>query len=73
MRVAALSFQNARENWNEYLLDDGTVLRLKPVATEVFRVLDHYDPEGNPLYLIKTTNVTVVNAPDHLKRQGDQR
>jgi len=47
-----LSFQNVREHWNEYLLDDGTILKLKPVATEVLRVEDAYDDNGNPVYIL---------------------
>lgn len=64
-----LSFQNVREHWNEYLLDDGTVLKLKPVATEVFKVEGQFDVEGNPVYILRSRNVLVVNAADHVKRQ----
>ncbi len=59
-----VGFQNAREHWNEYLLDDGTILRLKLVATEVLRVDDMRDESGAPLYIVKSTNVLVANAPD---------
>lgn len=64
-----LSFQNAREHWNEYLLDDGTIIKLKPVATEVFRFDDSYDNDGNPVYVVKSTNIVVVSAPDNLKKK----
>lgn len=69
VEVTELSFQNAREHWNEYLLDDGTILKLKPVATEVFRLDGKYDQEGNPLYLLRSRNVLVVSAAENLKRQ----
>ncbi len=67
-----LSFQNAREHWNEYLLDDGAILKLKPVATEVFRVDDMYDIEGNPVYVLKSTNIVIVNAPENLKKKKEE-
>lgn len=60
------------EHWNEYLLDDGTVLRLKPVVTEVLRVEGEYDAHGNPGYIVQSTNVTAVDAPDELRRQGGE-
>ena len=63
-----LSFQNVREYWNEYLLDDGTIIKLKPVATEIFRIDDHYDSQGNPVYVLQSTNILVVNVPDEMKR-----
>lgn len=69
VEVTELSFQNTREHWNEYLLDDGTILKLKPVATEVFRLDGKYDQEGNPLYLLRSRNVLVVSAAENLKRQ----
>jgi hypothetical protein len=68
VEATELSFQNVREYWNEYLLDDGTILKLKPIATEVFRLEEQYDPDGNPIYILRSKNILVVNAPDHVKR-----
>jgi hypothetical protein len=65
-----MSFQNAREHWNEYLLDDGTILRLKPVATGVVKIEGMYDQQGNPIYILNSTNIMVASAPDHLRRGG---
>ncbi len=60
-----VGFQNAREYWNEYLLDDGTIIRLKLVATEVLRVDDMLDANGAPIYVVKSTNVMTANPPEH--------
>jgi hypothetical protein len=68
VEVTELSFRSPGENWNEYLLDDGTVVRMKLVVTEVARVEGEYDADGNPAYLIKSTNVTAISAPDELRR-----
>ena len=71
--ATGLSFQNVREHWNEYLLDDGTILKLKPVATEVFRVEGRWDAEGNPVYVLRSRNILVVIAQDHMKqRPGEE-
>jgi hypothetical protein len=59
---------NAEERWNQYLLSDGTVLRTKAVVTEVWRVIDEFDAEGNPKYVMKSGGILVVNAPDELRR-----
>jgi hypothetical protein len=59
-----VGFQNAREYWNEYLLDDGTIIRLKLVATEVLRVEGVHDENGAPVYIVKSTNVIVSNPAD---------
>ncbi len=62
-------FQTGGEHWNEYIVDDGSLLRVKLVATEVIRLDGHYDQEGNPVYVLNSTNVLVVAAPDDLKRK----
>ena len=59
---------NAQEAWNQYLLSDGSVLRTKAVVTEVFRLVDEYDADGNPVYVLRSGGVLVVNAPDSLRK-----
>ncbi|HNW39714.1 MAG TPA: hypothetical protein PL125_04120 [Candidatus Omnitrophota bacterium] len=66
-----IDINQTSENWNQYLLDDGTVIKMKLVATKVLRVDSKFDPEGNPLYIIQSTNITSVNAPDNLKKKTD--
>ena len=58
----------ATERWNEYLLEDGSVLKIKLVLKKVFRVLNQHDPNGNPIYLVESQNVLTTHPPDHLKR-----
>jgi len=64
-----IDFRSSGEHWNEYLLDDGTVLKLKPVVTEILRVEGHYDQMGNPAYVLQSTNVVAADSPDELKRR----
>ena len=65
-----VGFQNpSGEYWNEYVLDDGTLVRLKPVVAEVLRIEGKYDPEGNPLYAVKTQNVVVIDAPEKIRKR----
>ena len=68
--ATVLSFQAGGEHWNEYLVDDGTVIRVKLVATEVLRLDGQYDAQDNPIYLLQSTNVMAVSSPDKLKRKG---
>ena len=65
-----IDINQTSEYWNQYLLDDGTVIKMKLVATKVLRVDTKFDPEGNPLYVIQSTNITSVNAPDNLKKKS---
>ena len=62
--------QQSQENWNQYLLSDGSVVRMKTVVTDVLRIENDYDPEGNPIYFIKSANILSVNAPDELRKKS---
>lgn len=64
-----LNFRTTSEDFNEYLIDDGTVLKLKVVVTEVARIEGFYDPQGNPAYIVNSTNVVSVDAPDEMRKQ----
>lgn len=70
VEASPIDINQTNEYWNQYLLDDGTVIKMKLVATKVLRVDSKYDPEGNPLYIIQSTNITSVNAPDNLKKKA---
>jgi hypothetical protein len=61
--------QRATEEWNTYLLDDGTVIRLKPVVLRVARIPGEYDDEGNEIFIVKSNNVMVVDSPEDRRRQ----
>ncbi len=60
--------QQANETWNQYLLVDGSLVKMKIVVTDVFRIDDLYDADGNPVYYVKSTNIVSVNAPEELKK-----
>lgn len=59
----------ASEVWNQYLLEDGSVLKIKLVVTKILRLEGKFDDENNPVYLVKSTNVISIKSPDSLKRK----
>ncbi len=59
-----LGYRATGEHWNDYLLDDGTVARLKLVVTNVYRLEGQRDEKGQPAYLIESTNVTSISASE---------
>lgn len=63
-----VDFKVVKEDWNEYDLADGTRIKLKAVASNIVRLLNEYDNEGNPIYLIKSSNVVGLSVPDKLKK-----
>jgi len=65
-----VDFDVIEEGWNVYKLKDGSTLKVKLVLAGVIRVKNQYDPIGNPVYMINSTNVVrVTDVPPELKRK----
>jgi len=59
------------ERWTELKLEDGSVLRVKPLITGILRIDGRFDPQGNPFYVIQGGNTMVIGSvPDHLRQGG---
>jgi hypothetical protein len=63
-----VDFEPERERFNVYLLEDGTKIKLKTVVTSVAR-LDTFDKDGDPIYLLQSSNVMVTDSPPQLKKE----
>lgn len=59
----------SKEPWSEYSLDDGTIVRVKNILLEVWRFVDQYDQQGNPVYMVKGNPMISVIAPQQLKKK----
>jgi hypothetical protein len=58
-----------REEWNQYMLEDGSVLRARLIVSEVLRLVDVYNAEGDPVYIIKSTNFVNSDVPANLRKK----
>jgi len=66
--ATVVPFEPMNENWNELNLNDGTTLKVKTTVIEVLRVEGEFNQQGDPIYLINSTNLlTCSNVPDHLR------
>lgn len=72
VEATEMPVSNAAEYWNEYLLTDGSVVRLKTVVTEVFKVDGKFDAEGNPEYVLRSTQIVTVSPSGQAKQAGGQ-
>lgn len=56
-----------KERWSEITLEDGSVLRAKPIVVRIFRT-DQFDNEGNPMYeAVLGAHWVLVSASEDLK------
>lgn len=64
-----MEFKTINEEWNEYQTGDGSTIRIKLVMTNIVRLPDQCrDPDGNPIYMAKTSNVMAVSLPGTIKK-----
>jgi hypothetical protein len=63
-----LDFKTVSEEWNEYQTSDGSTIRLKLVLTNIVKLLDKTDQDGNPIYVAKSSNVMAVSVPGKMKK-----
>lgn len=57
VEATLIDFVTRKEDFNEYQLTDGKVLKIKLVVTQVAKLNEEKDPNGNPVYNIASTNV----------------
>lgn len=71
--VSDVPIVKAEEFFNQYVLEDGSVLRVKSVATAALRVDGQSLPDGSPIYIVVTTPAVSVESsplrksPEHAK------
>ncbi len=63
IEVSSVPIVKATEFFNEYELEDGSVLKVKSVATSILRIEGQFNPaDGKPIYLVLTSPVVTVES-----------
>ena len=66
--------KRSNENLAEYLLEDGSIIRVANPVVIVYRMNDAFDVDGSPLYLVKIgTSVTTVKALEKQKKSAQKK
>ena len=60
--VSEIPITEATEHFNQYTLEDGSIIKVKGTATKVLRVDNQFLPDGNPVYIVYMTAVTSVQS-----------
>lgn len=58
-----VEFNPITENWSLYRLEDGSVVRLRLIVSEIFKLPGSDPITGMPQYLAKSTNIMAVEPP----------
>ena len=63
-----MEFQTGKEDWNEYQVEDGFTVRIKLVVSSILKTQER-DPQGNPVYIVQSTNIVKVLPPETYSRK----
>jgi len=61
-----IDFKTIKEDWNEYMLSDGKLLKLKSVPTKIAKT-NKFDSLGEPIYLVQTQPMAKSIHPNRVK------
>lgn len=66
-----MEFKTGREDWNEYQVEDGFAVRIKLVVSSILKTGER-DPQGNPVYIVQSTNIVKVLPPETYAKKDVQ-
>ncbi len=64
VEAESLTFKPIDEPWSTYKLDDGSVIKLKLVVSDVFKLPTPDPVTGLPQFLVRSSNVMSVEPPE---------
>ena len=72
-----VGFKPLREEWSDYSLSDGTILRVKLVVTKIMRMQNAdgsvaFGPTGEPAYFFQNQNAVQVLTPAEYKQLQEE-
>ena len=56
--------------WSVVTLTDGSVIKIQAVVTEVIMLDGKFDPDGQPIYMVRSHNSLSVVSPPHLLKDA---
>jgi hypothetical protein len=61
---------SSKDGWSEFALEDGTVIRTKAAVLDVQKLVDQYNADGEPIYMLQLTMINQTRVPDNLKKKS---
>jgi hypothetical protein len=63
-----VGINRSTEHWNEYVLEDGNIIRLKLVLVRVLKTIEKDMVTGEPVYITNTQNLMTVSSVREAKK-----
>ena len=66
-KVQDISYSIITQDWNEYVVDDGTNIKVQPIVTRVSKT-SKFDFHGEPIYLVNVQGNVVIEPSETLNQ-----
>jgi len=64
VEAQAMEFTPVEEQWSRYRLEDGTIVKLKLVVSDVFKLPAPDPVTGLPQLMVRSSNIISVEPPE---------
>lgn len=64
VQATEISIRKSTENWNEYELEDGNVIKIKLVLLKILKTVEKNEVTGEPIYMTNTQNLMVTSKKE---------
>ena len=64
VEAESMEFQPLDEQWSRYRLEDGTIVKIKTVPSDIFKLPQPDPVTGLPQLVVRSGNVMSVEPPD---------
>jgi hypothetical protein len=64
VEAESMNYKSIDEPWSSIRLDDGSIIKLKLVISDVFKLPTPDQLTGLPQYIVRSSNVMSVEPPD---------
>jgi hypothetical protein len=64
VEAESMGYKPLEEPWSSYRLDDGSIVKIKLVVSDVFKLPTPDPVTGLPQYIIRSSNVMSVEPPE---------
>lgn len=72
MEAQPVEVSEATRPWTDFLLADGSRLRINVVIDAVHRLEEEFDARGNPMYYVNSRTVSSVSSPEALRKKVEE-
>jgi len=72
LEVSEVPILEMREDFNDYKLEDGTILKVKGAVSSIMRIEGQFLPDGSPVYfaflapVVKVESSTIKGVPSEV-------